>query len=57
MSHRGCHGPCQQGRFPCQTPQACQLEEESGELAWPLLAAVLAVIAIATAFLLAWMLP
>lgn len=23
----GCTGPCQQGRLPCPTPDACQVEE------------------------------
>lgn len=25
---RVCHGPCQQGRLPCPTPEACEVEEE-----------------------------
>lgn len=25
MKH--CHGPCQQGRKPCPTPDACELQE------------------------------
>lgn len=24
-----CHGPCQQGRDPCPTPQACERPHES----------------------------
>lgn len=24
-----CHGPCQQGRLPCPTPDACQRPEDS----------------------------
>ena len=23
-----CHGPCEQGRKPCPTPDACELREE-----------------------------
>jgi len=22
-----CHGPCEQGRLPCPTPEACELSE------------------------------
>jgi hypothetical protein len=25
-----CHGPCEQGRKPCPTPDACELREEDG---------------------------
>ena len=25
---RACHGPCQQGRLPCPTPGACEVDEE-----------------------------
>lgn len=25
---RACHGPCEQGRLPCPTPEACEVEEE-----------------------------
>lgn len=24
----GCNGPCQQGRVPCPTPEACEVEVE-----------------------------
>lgn len=24
---RACHGPCEQGRLPCPTPEACEVEE------------------------------
>lgn len=23
-----CNGPCQQGRLPCPTPEACEVDEE-----------------------------
>ena len=26
-----CHGPCQQGRLPCPTPDACELQEPVGD--------------------------
>ena len=26
---RICHGPCDQGRKPCQTPDACELIEQA----------------------------
>lgn len=26
-----CHGPCEQGRKPCPTPDACELQEVEDE--------------------------
>lgn len=32
---KNCRGDsCQQGRMPCQTPQACEIAEEDDESAW-----------------------
>jgi hypothetical protein len=27
LPHWECHGPCEQGRLPCPTPEACELSE------------------------------
>lgn len=27
----GCNGPCQQGRMPCPTPEACEVEADERE--------------------------
>lgn len=44
----GCNGPCQQGRMPCPTPEACELPSND-ESAWRLLGkAFLAVVLAAT---------
>ncbi len=29
-----CNGPCDQGRRPCPTPEACGMPEEPQEEAW-----------------------
>lgn len=48
-----CHGPCQQGRKPCPTPDACELQE--GDDAQLVLATVIVAVAtlviVLTAFL------
>lgn len=53
-----CHGPCNQGRNQCPTPEACEVPDDSdpedSALFWRAYAAVLLV---AMAGFVAWLLP
>ena len=48
---RACHGPCQQGRLPCPTPEACEraLDNEHDSIFSTFAFELLAVVAIVAA--------
>jgi hypothetical protein len=45
MSCKHCTGPCDQGRLPCPTPDACELGNDD-ELSFRFLAVVVAVVTV-----------
>lgn len=50
-----CRGDsCQQGRMPCQTPQACEVAEEDDDMGRDYVGLVLAVIVLACTFGMVW---
>lgn len=48
-----CHGPCQQGRLPCPTPEACERPDVPSPAIPTLLLAIMLVFAV---FVVLWVL-
>lgn len=34
MVNGGCSGPCEQGKKPCPTPEACRVPDEGQKMYW-----------------------
>lgn len=49
---QACHGPCQQGRLPCPTPEACVKSEEDPTVS----SLVLGIVLVLTVLLVVWVL-
>ena len=53
MNAPGCDGPCDQGRKPCPTPEACEMglphDRTEWSVLWPELAYLGAVVGLVTA--------
>ena len=52
---KGCNGPCEQGRLPCPTPWACEVEEPKHDpVRVVLFDAVVAVMILAAVAMIVW---